>query len=332
MRELVSVIVPFYNAQDTIVRCVASVQMQTYNELEIILIDDGSKDKGFEICQVLMQEDKRIVLIQQGNKGVSAARNKGLEMAVGKYCCFVDADDFIDNDYVEYMVNNLEENEAELSTCAYCVEYEAKKWKNVTYGENKCLNLEDSLINFFSRMGMKGTPCCKLFKTEILNKNRIRFNENIKMAEDKLFCYEYIIRCKRIFFATDVKYYYVLNSESASNRKYIPIGLYDGNLPFITFREMEKDIFNHSEKVTRFYMSFATKVYIRMVFKYNLFSHLSKDEINHIKKFIKRGYKLGEKTELFNSKKNYVFGIVIMISTELTKWICLLRGRYKGKL
>lgn len=332
MKKTVSVIVPFYNAQNTIEKCVKTIQLQTYKELQIILIDDGSKDNGFGICQFLAQRDKRILLIKQENKGVSATRNLGLDMAVGEYCCFVDADDFIDKDYVKYMVNILEENDVDLSTCAYQVEYEHGKWKMGTSGKSEYLNIERGLINFFSKNGMRGTPCCKLFKMEILNKYGVRFNESIRMAEDKLFCYEYITKCDNIFFSSEAKYYYVLNVESASNKKYVPTNLYDGNLPFKALREIEKDICNHSDKVVNYYMAFASKVYIRMVFKYNLFSYLSKDEINQIRKFIKRSYKVGEKKELFNSRKNYIFGLVIISSTRLTKWICTLRACYTKRI
>lgn len=332
MDKLVTVIVPFYNAQDYIRRCVESIKAQTYKNLQVIFVNDGSTDRSSELCKCLIKDDERFELIEQENKGVSAARNVGINATKGKYCCFVDADDFVAEDYVEYMVRSLLKYNADISTCTHQIEYERGKWKNTTKGKEGCLNQEQGLINFFSKDGMKAGPVCKLYKMDILNNYKIRFNESIKIAEDKLFCYEYLIRCEKIHFSAEAKYFYVLNWNSASNKKYIPVSLDDDSLPFKTFREIEKTVMNQPNNVVSYYLAFASKVYTRMVFKYNLFSYLSDDEIKYIREFVKNGYKKGMKSELINSKKNYLLGIVIIHSTLLTKWICLLKRFCKKRL
>lgn len=103
----VSVIVPVYNAEKTIIRCVESICKQSYRNIEIILIDDGSSDKSYEICEKLSCQDSRIHVYRQKNKGVSSARNNGINQAKGNYICFVDSDDWVDPDYVEILIKYM---------------------------------------------------------------------------------------------------------------------------------------------------------------------------------------------------------------------------------
>ncbi len=117
--ELISVIVPVYNTEPYIDRCVGSIVDQTYRELEIILIDDGSPDNCPEICDRWADKDPRIVVIHQENRGISAARNAGIERAKGAYFAFVDSDDLLDPEYVEYLYRTLKETGADLAECRY---------------------------------------------------------------------------------------------------------------------------------------------------------------------------------------------------------------------
>ena len=103
-KPLVSVIVPIYNAQNNIVRCVESIRRQTYENLEILLLNDGSKDVSYPVCEMLSKADARIVLIDKENSGVSATRNLGMRMARGKYLQFVDADDTLEPFATELLV------------------------------------------------------------------------------------------------------------------------------------------------------------------------------------------------------------------------------------
>lgn len=325
MKELITVIVPIYNAQHCIKKCVESIQAQTYTNLQVILVNDGSTDRSSEICKSLIKDDARFELIEQENKGVSAARNVALDVANGKYCCFVDADDFVAEDYVEYMVTSLLKYDVDIATCIQQVEDTEGKWKNTTKGNEECFDQEQGLISFFSNAGIRRGPWCKLFKVDILNKYGIRFDETIKMAEDILFCYEYLRRCERIHFSAEAKYFYVLNWNSATKKKYIPTSLDDASLHFRAFKEIEKTIMEQPDSVVSYYLTCASKVYIRIVFRYNLFSYLSHDEIAYIRQFIKKGYKKGIKSEILSSKRAYIFGIVIIYSETLTKWICLLK-------
>ena len=119
MRELVSVIVPVYNVELYLKFCVESIIMQTYENLEIILVDDGSKDGSPHICDAFLNKDKRVRVIHQQNQGLSAARNAGIEVARGKYFTFVDSDDYIRKDMIERLVNLVERKKVDIACCEY---------------------------------------------------------------------------------------------------------------------------------------------------------------------------------------------------------------------
>ena len=106
---LISVIIPVYNSEKFLNRCVDSVLKQSYKELDIILIDDGSSDKSGEMCDQYAQMDKRVRVIHQKNRGVSAARNSGLDVAIGDYCTFVDSDDYIESEMYQSMIDIAEQ-------------------------------------------------------------------------------------------------------------------------------------------------------------------------------------------------------------------------------
>ena len=114
---LISVIIPVYNSEKFLNRCVDSVLKQSYKELDIILIDDGSSDKSGEMCDQYAQMDKRVRVIHQKNRGVSAARNSGLDVAIGDYCTFVDSDDYIESEMYQSMIDIAEQYNCDVIMC-----------------------------------------------------------------------------------------------------------------------------------------------------------------------------------------------------------------------
>lgn len=116
---MISVIIPVYNVEEYLERCVNSVLKQTYNDLEIILVDDGSTDNSGKICDELKNKDDRIIVIHKENQGLSASRNIGIEKATGEYITFVDSDDYILEDMYETLYKNLIRNDADISMCKY---------------------------------------------------------------------------------------------------------------------------------------------------------------------------------------------------------------------
>lgn len=126
---MISIIVPVYNVEKYLDRCVQSILIQSFKRFELILVNDGSTDNSFEICQKYRKKDSRVILISQENKGLSAARNTGLNNAHGDYICFIDSDDFIEKDYLKLLLNNLKSNNADISICEYFSSNE--KGKNI---------------------------------------------------------------------------------------------------------------------------------------------------------------------------------------------------------
>ncbi|MBQ4243839.1 MAG: glycosyltransferase, partial [Clostridia bacterium] len=139
--DLISVIVPVYKTEKYLDRCVNSIVNQTYKNLEIILVDDGSPDRCPELCDRWAEKDNRIKVIHQENGGMSAARNAGLRIAKGDYIGFVDSDDWIDNDMYEYLYILLINNQADYSTINYDIK---KRETDRTENQNECINLLDN--------------------------------------------------------------------------------------------------------------------------------------------------------------------------------------------
>ena len=118
----ISIVIPVYNAEKTLIRCLDSIQQQTYKDFEAILINDGSSDSSAEICQRYCEADKRFKLINQENSGPSKARNQGIDAAISKYLAFVDSDDYIEPNMLEEFFTAAEASSADLTVCGYFTE------------------------------------------------------------------------------------------------------------------------------------------------------------------------------------------------------------------
>ena len=188
----VSIIVPIYNTQKYLVRCLDSIISQTESDIEIILVDDGSTDGSGGICDAYAERDKRFRVLHKENGGVSSARNSGMDMMSGDYCCFVDSDDHISENYVSVLLNNIESYYCDISACGLS--------RTDSYGNSNSvtvLNRQEAQLSLFNETGgIKGYIGGKLFKTDIIKKKNIIFDENQTLAEDILFLFDYLICCK----------------------------------------------------------------------------------------------------------------------------------------
>ena len=240
-KPLVSVIVPIYNAQNNIVRCVESIRRQTYENLEILLLNDGSKDVSYPVCEMLSKADARIVLIDKENSGVSATRNLGMRMARGKYLQFVDADDTLEPFATELLVQRAEDNNADLVIAAYnrIVPYKPKKEAKLDpLLPNKKKQLTEQLAKFqtfgFLPMGFMtkeefacglmqepasfyyGVMWNKLYRADLVRAHTdVRCSEEMTWSEDLYFNLTYIRYAERFFALTAPIYNYYDNPGSA---------------------------------------------------------------------------------------------------------------------
>lgn len=214
----VSVIVPIYKVEGTVEAAVKSIQAQTYQNLEIILVDDGSPDKSGEICDRLALEDKRIRVIHKQNGGVSSARNEGIIQATSDYLMFVDADDEIEVNAVETLINHQKLSGAEL-VIAGITEYYNKRIKNVCENDWDVVLAEstpEQIIGICSKNIMPFTPA-KLFFKRVFTDNNLFFKEGLVCGEDNLLVFQYLSHIKKVSFVNKSLYrYYCFNSNGAA--------------------------------------------------------------------------------------------------------------------
>ena len=280
-RPLVSVIVPVYNNEKLLEKCVRSILDQTYNNLEILLVNDGSTDKSIYICNQLKDLDKRIIVIDKLNEGVSITRNRGIEEASGDYLTFVDSDDYIEKDMIEELYNGIQDYD--LCTCNY---YAVKNNKRVPKSDIEAYSIENGEINIYIEKMQKQMLFCnpvnKIYKADIVKKYDIRFPQNIDVGEDYLFNIEYIKYVRKAKYITKPLYNYVINKGTLS-QSYRPRTLENE-------MQMVRNIKNIYEE-REFDMSYIYNQYIELL-KSNIYNlqigNKSKKEIKtFIEQFIK---------------------------------------------
>ncbi|MDD7527282.1 MAG: glycosyltransferase family 2 protein [Bacteroidaceae bacterium] len=202
---LVSIVMPAFNAEKTIVRAIDSVLKQTYSNIELLIINDGSTDNTSEI--VSKYRDSRVTLINQGNKGLSGARNTGLENIKGEYVTFLDSDDWCEADFVERLISSMTVNKAQLSVCGMI----AHKNAGVSYSASFESTYNSSFENaeFLSKFesGIMNSVCNKLYQTSIIHGESLKFKK-IAIVEDLDFNLRYFDCIKRVCFVPNYLYHY----------------------------------------------------------------------------------------------------------------------------
>lgn len=227
MDALISVVIPVYKTEQYLRRCVTSILNQTYTNLEIILVDDGSPDTSGELCDKLALEDSRIKVVHKKNGGLSSARNAGVDVSDGQYICFVDSDDYIEKDYVEVLHDLLVANDADLAKIDYAEvttsDYSepAAPFKAHIY---RGCEVERAYLEL-----KVDSACVFLYKKELIGDTR--FPEG-KTSEDIPFNFEIFQKAKAFVYAPTKKYYYYYNTESISNGP-----LNKNMLNYLLFRE-----------------------------------------------------------------------------------------------
>lgn len=187
----ISVIVPIYNAESTINRCVDSILEQSYNEFELILVNDGSKDHSGDICDEYARKDSRIKVIHKANGGVSSARNAGLYAASGEYITFIDSDDYIGREYLLL----LSKYDFDLTISGLIINGEAKYPDKF---EKYCYNDFDRFLNLYCTKSYIRAPWAKLFKNQIIKNHKIKFDDKLRWGEDYIFVLEYLKYCNNL--------------------------------------------------------------------------------------------------------------------------------------
>ncbi len=218
MNDLVSIIIPVFNAEKYLSECIESVLAQTYKNFEAIIVDDGSTDKSAEIIDFYSNKEKKIHSYHKKNGGVSSARNYGIEKALGKYICFIDSDDTIENYYIESLYQALQ-GKADSSVGGFKhFNIPEKKEIIVVPQKNEIKNLNDSILDFldYEKTDWQRYMVNRIFKTSIIKNNNIRFREDIFYKEDGLFLIDYLCSSNGLVgYVNRIVYLYRYNSNSA---------------------------------------------------------------------------------------------------------------------
>lgn len=232
--ELISVIIPVYNVEPYLYRCVNSVRNQTYENLEIILVDDGSPDRCPQMCDDLQKMDSRIKVIHKENGGLGLARNSGLDATTGAYVTFIDSDDWISQHHIENLYNAMRQNGADMAIGAYTsvsatgekVEYPLKLNSEVyefdSIISDLLLPLVGPDVSFPKDVQFSSSSCMNLYRMGVICENSLRFrSERIAVAEDMFFNVDFLMHANRVVLTSETGYFYYENPGSIS-RKYDP--------------------------------------------------------------------------------------------------------------
>lgn len=216
MTPLISIIVPVYKVEKYVSKCIESLIHQTYKNIEIILVDDGSSDNSGIICDDFSKNDSRITVIHKENGGVSSARNKGLSEAKGEYVCFVDGDDYVLADYIADMLNVAIKTSADIVTCNYYNVWSDKKQKEqlplkLPMGDFIVKSGKDSLSDMLYGKTCYASSCCKLYKKHIFDD--ISFPP-LRMGEDSFTVYQCLLKSDKVAHLRKPNYCYLQHSES----------------------------------------------------------------------------------------------------------------------
>lgn len=313
---LISVIVPIYNNEKYIDRCIASIVNQTIDKIEILLVEDGSTDNSLELCKKWATKDNRIKIIHQENKGVSAARNSGLEIAKGKYIGFVDSDDYIEKEMYEMLLKAINiDKKIDLAVC------DIKDDNNSVESNTEVFEIIDKKNVISAKFPLGGYVWNCIYKREIILKNLIKFDPKITYGEDMIFFVNYI---KNI---------------NNNNVAHVKLGLYNYSITENSINNSDRDkkirnIYNCYNSVEIAYgllieekndanIKLYTQIYIDFffyVFKYN-------KSIPYQKEFIK---KLKNVKRYFNFKQK-VYYMLVCVNPILLYYIAGNFKKMKGK-
>lgn len=220
MDDLISVIIPVYNAEPYLEKCLNSVIAQNYTPLEIVLINDGSKDGSGAICRRYKDRYSNIKYVEQANGGVSKARNRGIQEASGKYIAFIDSDDTIEDGYFQVLYQRLNEENADLSVVS------------ISDSKGQKMHMGNTVVDFIAKRTegffalntsfLLYGPVAKLYIRRILIENSVEFPEKLSYGEDLVFNCRYVRAINRIVYDNCVSYYYCRDNQQSLSQKYRP--------------------------------------------------------------------------------------------------------------
>lgn len=318
--ELVSVIIPVYNIEKYIERCVDSVKNQTFKDLEIILVDDGSKDSSGLICDNLAKTDIRINVIHQKNMGPSEARNAGLRVAKGEYIGFIDGDDWIQQDFYEHLFHIARREDADVVSCLYKKAYSQSRKDSLELNEKITVLEGDSILEKFLASAIKGgvthVSCCsKIYRRELIV--GYFFEKGITYSEDLIFNWEVLNKAKKYVYTNYVGYFYYDNRNSITKKKFSKTVL---DLYYVAERIDNLYQSNH-KKIKLLLKQYRIKVDFSILIKLIISHHQDKQFSVKIIREVKKGYKYLIRSPLSFSRKIVLTMVKVTPQTIILKII-----------
>lgn len=279
MSKKVSVIIPVFNAEKFVDECISNVLKQTYKNYEVIIVDDGSDDNTKDIILKNVKVNKSIKCVCNTKKGVSSARNCGIDYSSGDYIVFLDVDDQISPIYLEILVNMLEINKSDCAAISYTTD--ANKLLYELNDDSKILDVTNKkyelLVN--SKYSVGGYVWNKIYKKSIINKYNIKFDEKISVGEDLLFNFNYFEKAKKISFNNSYLYHYVLNMNSAVNNL--------KNVKWFDAIEVYSKLLkmNLSEEINNYYKFLYSQVILEAIYRLKFCNNApySKEDLKKLK-------------------------------------------------
>lgn len=307
MEELISVIVPIYNVEKYLNKCIESIINQSYSNLEIILVDDGSKDSSGIMCDSYILKDKRIKVIHKENGGLSDARNVGLDKAKGEYIVFIDSDDWIDEKMIEILYNIIKKNNSDISICDYFLAYneEIQTQKE----DIEIINLSN--IEALKTIYDKDLGVCmivawnKLYKRNLF-KDDIRYPYG-KIHEDEFTTYKLLYKAKKISYTNQKMYYYRQRKNSITStftkKRLDCLEAFDERVKYMKYIVKNEYLYR---KTLREYYGLIISIY----FKYEKFYGNDKKTLKELKK---KSLKVFMETKIqWSAKQKIIFGSFII--------------------
>ena len=222
-RPAVSIIVPVYKVEPYLPMCIESILAQTFSDFELILVDDGSPDNCPRICDEYARQDKRVKVIHQQNRGVSAARNAGLEVARGEYIGFIDPDDNVEQDCISALVELIDDNHIGYAMCGYCIETGAGEVAFRTpQGDEKCESGCQAALKLIFSNAFHGSCWNKLYRRSVIEKNKLRFDTELYYCEDLLFNCAYLSKIQEqyaVAHTSKALYRYIKRANGVTTQK-----------------------------------------------------------------------------------------------------------------
>lgn len=330
MSDLISVIVPVYNVEKYLSRCLESIINQTYKNIEVVCIDDGSPDKSINILKQYEKKDKRIKIIRQENKGLSGARNTGIKKSNGEYIFFVDSDDWLPKNAIELLYKTIEKDKSDICignlVKTYPKKNKEKKLKKMT---NSIFTLTSYLEYSIKNKNFTANVVNKLYRSKIIKQSKILFKEKI-LYEDFFFVIQYFSYTRKIsMIKENVYYYYLERSDSIVNN------INKGDLDsFQNVADIENFLINNNHEEI-----LNLKYFQNYIFEWLLSATVSKlfksrnieltekmYELIRNNKVFKKYYKLYQKNKIFGTKK--IFAMIFLYNKNLFIQIIKLKNKF----